>query len=61
MSIIYLVTKGEVEYGMVVDSVEIVMLSLDPDCVFAEGDIMSNKVFVGIVYCSEFNRRTESW
>ena len=46
---------------MVVASVEIVMFSADPDCVFMEGDIMRSKCFVGLVYCSEIHRRTDYW
>ena len=34
---------------MVLDSVEIVMLSLDPDRVLLDGGIFRNKVFVGII------------
>ena len=42
------------------DSLEIVMLSLDPDHVFMERDIMRNRVF-GLVYCSDFDRKIASW
>ena len=37
-----LFTKGEGEAGRVVDSAEIVILSVDPDCVLLEGYIMRN-------------------
>ena len=53
----YLVTKSEVKAGMVVYLVEIVRLSLDLDRVVVEVDIMMNEIFVGIVDCSEIDRR----
>ena len=43
-SIISLVTTGEGVVGMLVDSVEGEMFSLDLDSLFVEGYIMSNKV-----------------
>ena len=61
MSITDLVTTGEGDKLMVVASVEIVIFSLDMDGMFVEGDIMRNRVFVGIVDCSEFSRRIEYW
>ena len=45
---------------MLVDSLEIVVLSVDPDHVFVEGCIIRNEVFVSLVYFSEMNRRTEA-
>ena len=48
------------ESGMMVDSVDILMLSLEPDNMFVEVDIMSNIFFVGSIYCSELDRITES-
>ena len=44
---------------MTVNSLELAMFSLDPYCVFVEGEIISNGVFVGILYCSEFDIRKE--
>ena len=46
---------------MVVASVEIVMFSLDLGCVLVDGDIIRNKVFIGLIDCSETDRRTESF
>ena len=44
---------------MVVASVDILLFSLEIDQVLVEGDIISNKVFVGLVYCSVIDRRTD--
>ena len=41
--------------------VDIEMFSVDPDRVLVEGYKMRNKVFVGLVDCSEIDRRTDSW
>ena len=46
---------------MIVDSVNILMFSVEPYCVLVEEDIMENEVFVGIVDFSKIDRRTESW
>ena len=43
-----LVTTCEGEVGMVVSSVDIVMFSFDPDCIFVEGEITRNKVSLGL-------------
>ena len=48
VSRIYLVKKSEEEIRMVVNSVVIVMLSLDPDQIFVEVDIMMNRLFNGL-------------
>ena len=48
VSRIYLYTNGEGEVGMVVSSVDIVMFSFDPDCIFVEGEITRNKVSLGL-------------
>ena len=40
--------------------VEILRFSVDTDRVFVEGDIIRNKVFVGLVYFSERGIRTEA-
>ena len=53
-------TNGEGEVRMVVAPVDIVMFSVEPYHVLVEGDTMRNKVFVGILYCSENDRRIES-
>ena len=53
--------KIETEEEMVLDLVEIVMLSLDPDRVLLDGGIFRNKVFVGIIDWYEINGRIESW
>ena len=42
MSKIYFGTNDDGDVRIVVDSVDIVMLSMDLDCVFVEGYIMSN-------------------
>ena len=44
----YLFKIGEVEVEAMVSSVEIIMFSVESDCVLVEGDIIRNKVFVGI-------------
>ena len=46
-------SNGEVEEGMVADSVDIVSLLADPDYVLVEEEIVSNTDFLGIVECSE--------
>ena len=46
---------------MVVASVEMAMFSVDQYCMLGEGDIKGNKVFVGIVDCSEIYRRREDF
>ena len=61
VSRIYLVAKIEVKVVTVVNSVDILMLSLDLDNVFVQGYITRNIFFVGVLYCSEFDRRTKSW
>ena len=38
-----------------VNSVEIVILSVETDCVLVEGDIGRDKYFVGIVECYEIS------
>ena len=60
VSITDLVTTGEGDKLMVVASVEIVIFSLDMDGMFVEGDIMRNRVFLGILDFSSFNRRKYS-
>ena len=56
-----LVTTGEGGVLLAVASVEIVMLSVYPYQVLVERYILRNKVFVGLVYCSEIDSITMSW
>ena len=56
----YLFKIGEVEVVAMVSSVEIIMFSVESDCVLVEGDIIRNKVFVEILDCSEIYRITET-
>ena len=53
--------NGKGEEGIMVDSLEILSFSVDQDRVFVEGDIIRNKVFVGIIYFYERDRRLEAW
>ena len=53
------IQKIEGNVGRVVDSVYIVMFSLEPDCVLVKGYIIWNIVVFVLVYCSKLDRRIE--
>ena len=44
------VTKCEVKVVIVVDSLEMVMFSMEPESLLVDGDIVRNKDWVGLVY-----------
>ena len=44
-----LVAKVQGKVGMVVDSLDILMFSVDPDCFLVKGETTKNKVVVGRV------------
>ena len=50
----YFDTNGGGDLGFIVNSIDGVNFSLEKDCVFVEGDIMRNIVFVGQVDSSFF-------
>ena len=54
----YLVTRGKCDVVMAMDSVEMLMFSLDMYCVLVEGEI--TRIVFGLVDYFEINRITES-